>query len=371
MTKQTIPYYRPWSRSLLDSALTHAKHNLFMLDVQMGSSCNANCPRCDSSCRSRMEPTELDVEALNRLIREMYWEREAVKVSSGNIKRLPPIQGYICGLGESTAGENLAIFKQLLRDLVVVNWSAFINGLYWDDELSLYLSTGHLAVAVQHNGNDNEIIRVQMGLHSYAKVADYLKNRAEIYRIAQETRGEDGGTNVCGSQVPMQLNAYEMTSQADEIITSGAFPLIAELEEAGYCTGNYYRDQKVETDRLLELHGHLVSKHKWQYRVPICPAVIGALHIDNRNQVTVDAATGWSCGWPTLREGERVVIGDIRKMHYRELADAVIDYRRSRLHAVYRLLQEAKSAKRQMVFGGCGGQLEQLAELYLKAYDAI
>lgn len=369
MTNQVRPYYRPWQESLLNLALAHARHDLFMLDVQLGSSCDACCPRCDSACRGRGEPAELDVAAVARLTKEMHEERELIHTrSGGHDGELPPIQGYICGLGEPTANENLTVLKQLLRE-TTANWAMFTNGLYWDYELSEYLRAGRLAVQVQHDSNRVESIMRLMGIDENGALA-HLEHRRAFYKIAKETQSADGGTNVCGAIVPMQINRHELFYLIGSVIANGSFPLLTELEESGDCIGEYYSEQKIEWEDLLELHKLLYVKYGWYYEVPVCPAVIGALHIDNRNQVTVDAMTGWSCGWPMMRETERAVIGDIRKLHYRELADAAIRYRQSRLGAVRKELRKLNQTPGVSVFGGCGGKMRKLIELYLAAMTA-
>lgn len=364
---KTLPYYRPWSPQLLNFALEHASKNLLMLDVQLGSNCNACCPRCDSACGSRREAAELDVDAVVRLSEEMAAECLRLHALGGD-SQPDALQGYICGLGEPTAAENRAILKALLRR-TNMRWAIFTNGIYWDNELSDYLRAGILAVQVQHDSDDVGKVQRLMGV-ARRKAEFHLQHRKLFYEIAQETQGSDGGTDVCGSQVPQQTNLQELPQLTDCIIAHGGFPLIAELEESGNCVGERYQAEKVEMTDLRRIKEHLVQKYGWRYDVPICPAVFGALHVNNRNQVTVDAATGWSCGWPLMQEStKQIVIGDIRTSSYRTLADRIIGYRKEYLEPVRAQLRRLEKQHTEAVFGGCGGTVQRLLRLYLSVYD--
>ena len=147
-----FPIYLPWSQERTELAMRHARTDLFMLDVQLGSACNARCPRCDSACCYLNEPAALDLHALCGLAEEM--NRRHLNWLAKNHLGTPPggvNTGFICGLGEPTASHNMTKLKSLLRSTRSTNfsWSIFTNGIVWDDELENELKHGRLCVMVQ------------------------------------------------------------------------------------------------------------------------------------------------------------------------------------------------------------------------------
>ena len=99
--------------------------------------------------------------------------------------------------------------------------------------------------------------------------------------------------------------------------------------------------------------------------MPTCPAAIGAIHVNNRNIVTVDKFTGLSCGWFGMGDPEIHEIGDIRKMSYEEIVQSILEYRESRILSVRCAIKEYPD----MVFGGCGGNAQKLLADYVALYD--
>lgn len=115
--------------------------NFYMVDMQLGSNCNARCRHCDSSCAELHQVAELDIDEVVRLIKEMIAHRNQHFPSRAD----EPIQCYVCGLGEPTEPEeNLPKLKDLLRKTedLNVNVAMFSNGVYWDDELNKCLGGG-------------------------------------------------------------------------------------------------------------------------------------------------------------------------------------------------------------------------------------
>lgn len=106
-----FPIYLPYLPERTDFVMRHARTGLFMLDVQLGSSCNAKCPRCDSSCCDLDEPADIDLDALAALAAEIDRRRIAI-----GERDLPGGRntGFICGLGEPTAARNLPKLKGIL-----------------------------------------------------------------------------------------------------------------------------------------------------------------------------------------------------------------------------------------------------------------
>lgn len=62
-----FPIYLPYLPERTDFVMRHAQTDLYMLNIQLGSACNAKCPRCDSSCSDLNDPADLDLDALTAL----------------------------------------------------------------------------------------------------------------------------------------------------------------------------------------------------------------------------------------------------------------------------------------------------------------
>lgn len=344
-----------------------------MLDVQLGSDCNARCPRCDSSCCDLNEPAQLDLDALAALAREID-ERHTAELNRTHRSALPggKNSGFICGLGEPTAGKNLAKLKELLARTTIYGfaWSAFINGLCWDSELENYLSAGWLSVAVQYGSDQPELVAEMLGVGS-KEAATHLENRGRLMHLADWLNSwhiERTGTSLTGvaaSIVPEHGNLEELLEIVQQCVDHGMFPLIAELENVGRAKGEYYEKHALHDYELRTLHQRIEARFGINYEVPICPAAIGAIHINNRNIVTVDKFTGLSCGWFGMGEPDVHKIGDMRMMSYDEIVKAVLEYREARIPEV----RQAINNYPEMVFGGCGGNARKLLTEYVALYE--
>lgn len=368
-----FPIYMPWLPARTDFALQHAKTDLFMLDVQLGSACNAKCPRCDSSCSDLHEPAQLDLDALTALAAEIN-ERHVAELNRTHSSPLPGGRniGFVCGLGEPTAGQNLTKLKELLARTTVHDfaWSMFVNGIHWDEELDHYLKSGWLSVMVQYNSDQPELVAEMLGVTSKHAGA-HLQNRAHLMAMANWLNSwhlERTGTNLTGvaaSIVPERDNLNELMTIVQQCVDSGVFPLIAELENAGHSKDEYYEQHKLHDHELRTLYQQLEYRFGIQYEVPTCPATFGAIHVNNRNIVTVDEFTGLSCGWFGMGDPKVHKIGDIRAMSYDEIVRAILEYREARIPDVRRAINDYPD----MVFGGCGGNARKLLADYVALYD--
>lgn len=136
--------YRPWNPLLAEQTLADSWEGEFsILDIQLGSACNAHCSHCDSSCSSRHEPADIDVGEVVRLLKEMRISHDLFSPE----RQSEPLWCFICGLGEPTEPtENLPKLLELLEQTeeTGVNFAMFNNGLYWDEKLNKYLGGGAL-----------------------------------------------------------------------------------------------------------------------------------------------------------------------------------------------------------------------------------
>jgi len=353
--------------------MRYARTDLLMLDVQLGSACNAMCPRRDSSCYVLDEPADLDLYALCDLAEEINHRHLDLAVK--NHLGTPPGGlnfGFICGLGEPTFAHNMSKLKSLLRSTRPANfsWSIFTNGICWDEELEEELKHGRLYVMVQYNSRKLGTATDMLGVCSKRAIA-HLQNRMRLQKLAKwlngchiERTGENL-TSVAASIVPERDNLYELMDIINECNEYGIFPLIAELEYAGRSKDAYYEAHKLEDHELRTLHQQIKQRFGVDYELPVCPATIGAIHVNNRNIVTVDAFTGLSCGWFGMGDPEVHEIGDIRQMSYDEIVRAILEYRESRVPEIRRTINDYPD----MVFGGCGGNARKLLTDYVALYN--
>lgn len=368
-----FPTYLPWIPERTDLVMQRAKTDLLMLDVQLGSVCNAMCPRCDSACCDLDEPADLDLDALCSLAIEID-DRESQLLSETGAGILPGGKnlGFICGLGEPTCAHNLTKLKAIIDRTVAYNfsWSIFTNGIFWDDDLERFLTAGRLFIMAQYNSAKPELVAEMLGVGS-ERAATHLQNRSRFHRLAEwlnEWHIERTGTSLAGvaaSIVPERDNLDELVDLVGECLEHGIFPLIGELEHAGHASGDYYEQHKLHEHELRTLHQQIEQRFGVSYEMPICPATIGAIHINNRNIVTVDEFTGLSCGWFGMGDPKVHEIGDIRKMSYAEIVRDILEYRESRISAVRQAINDYPD----MVFGGCGGNARKLLTDYVALYD--
>ena len=350
-------HYKPWRPDRLNAIVRHARTDLLALDVQLGSACNARCPRCDSSCSIKNKPAALDIEAVSALAAEINQRRLSLGIPDGNM-------GFCCGLGEPTFDVNLTKLKSLIANTAVhdFSWSIFNNGIYWDGELEDFLRQGYLNVLVQYNSERPEVVAKMLGV-SPTLAAKHMENRRHLLEIAGEFNC-DCATSIGASIVPERDNYDEVVDIVRRCVEHNVFPLVGELENAGYSKDEHYEQHKLTDEELAVLYRAIERQFGVSYKVPFCPAAIGAININSDNEVTVDS-TGLSCGWYGMGDPRPIVIGDIRKMTYKEIVCAVLDYRAERIPEVRRVINDYPD----MVFGGCGGNARDLLTAYVSLYD--
>lgn len=351
-------YYDPWRSERFDVMMRYARTDLLSLDVQLGSTCNGRCPRCDSSCSGRNEPAALDINAASALAAKINQRRMSLGIADNNM-------GFCCGLGEPTFGANLTMLKSLITSTAThdFSWSIFNNGIYWDKDLDDFLRQGRLNVLVQYNSERPKVVAKMLGVNS-ALAAKHMENRWHLIELANEL-SRNGATSIGASIVPERDNYDEILGIVERCVEHNVFPLIGELENAGYSKNEYYEQHKITEEELATLRCAIERQFGVNYKTPFCPAAIGAIHINNRNMVTVDAFTGLSCGWFGMGDPQPIVIGDIRQMTYEQIVRAVLGYRAEHISEVRRIIKDYP----EMIFGGCGGNARDLLAAYLALYD--
>lgn len=332
--------YLPWSKKVLDESISSYKNGLFsILDLELGGGCNLNCMYCDSPDRFKK------FSSMNEV---------AEFIQSGCFTWI-----FICGLGEPTFAENRAFLLGILELCKKhgVKCSMFTNLLDFDDELFNYIKDDVLYVMFKLDSFKEEKIK---RLYGNQKINfEYLQ--ANIQRLIQLVKEKDGYTNVCASIVPTTLNFDELPEIIAFCNRNNIFPLIGDLEDSGKGQ-DVYSELKLSDDQLREIK----NLFEEDYMIPICPSVLCGIHILHDGIVALDESTGLSCHWFWLTEPHVYQMKKASEFSsYSEIMREVISYRRSRIPDVKKQIEGLDN----LVFGGCGGDIKTLLELYVGLHD--
>lgn len=332
--------YLPWSKKLLDESISSYKNGIFsILDLELGGGCNLNCIYCDSPDRSRKFSSMSEVKKF---------------IQSGCFTWI-----FICGLGEPSFAENKVDLLSILElcKQYGVKCSIFTNLLDFDDALFDYIKDDVLYVMFKLDSFKEERVKT---LYGNQKI-NFKHLQANIQRLLQLTKLKDGYTNVCASIVPTTLNFDELPEIVSFCNKHGIFPLIGDLEDSGNGQ-EVYSELKLSDEQLKELKNVFDE----EYTIPICPSVLCGIHILHDGTVALDESTGLSCHWFWLTEPH---VHQMKKViefsSYTEIMRDIISYRRNRIPEVKKQIEELD----HLVFGGCGGDIKTLLELYVGLHN--
>ena len=352
-----FPVFWPYSEPVLNYCLKMMRRGrLIALDVQLGPACNANCKCCDSSVHKCNEPNALNVRYVADLASDIWSNMED--------KSMGYIPGFVCGLGEPTAPGNYEKFRSLVEATPNVRWSFFTNGLTIDDWFLEYLVAGRIAPIIQLVSKDAKVIADSMRVSE--KVAEQqLNNWQLIMELLADCPSISG--NVAASIVPTKMNQDEWCDLIDYAVSNGVFPLVGELEESGEAKGDFFNMQSPDRSALIDFRQWIYEEYGCDYTVPLCPAVLCAIHINNKNEVTVEPEYGFACGWFSMVKVETIRVAD-SSMWYDEICGRIMSYRGNRRSAATKKLDELTQAdlSSATVFGGCGGKELTILRTYLR-----
>lgn len=210
--------------------------------------------------------------------------------------------------------QNIRHLKYLLKMCKEKNikLSMFSNILNLDKELIEYIDQDILYILFKLDTFDKEKMKY---LYGKGKGETILKK----YELLKEvTHYKNGITNLGASIVPTSVNFDEIHLIIDYSLENGIFPLIGQLEKAGVCS-NIFNDLKVSEKDLKLIKKYLKQIYGMEYEVPVCPATISGIHINNTNKIILDKKTGLSCPWFWLDEPMYKIIGNIQNMSYKEI----------------------------------------------------
>lgn len=332
--------YLPWSKKLLDESISSYKNGIFsILDLELGGGCNLNCIYCDSPDRSKKFTSMSEVRKF---------------IQSGCFTWV-----FICGLGEPTFADNKVDLLGILElcKKYGVKCSMFTNLLDFDDELFDYIKDDVLYVMFKLDSFKEERVKK---LYGNQKI-NFENLQANIQRLIRLSKVKDGYTNVCASIVPTTLNFDELSDIVAFCNKHNMFPLIGDLEDSGKGQ-DVYSELKLSDEQLKEVK----DLFEEEYTIPICPSVLCGIHILHDGTVALDESTGLSCHWFWLTEPHVYQMKKASEFSsYSEIMREIISYRCDRIPEVKRQIEGLDN----LVFGGCGGDIKTLLEVYVGLHD--
>lgn len=347
MTKQLPPIlrneeesfmyeYLPWSKRELSKSLQdYCNGILSILDIELGGECNFHCKYCDSP--DRHKDFHVNIEKIEAVMqeREIRWV-------------------YICGLGEPTYKQNGIILEKLLdiAEKNNVRCSIFTNLSNITDKLLEYVDKGILYLLFKMDSLSETNISDLYGIETANLQIEKVKKLVDHVII------RNGCTNLAASIVPTKTNMCEVPQIVEWCIEKNIFPLLAELENAGAGINSFNR-LCLSKEELSDIKWEIMVKYSEDIDVPICPAMISGIHINNEGIVTVDKKTGFSCHWFWLKTPEVMHIADFNENGtWNEYSSLIRTYRMKQTENVKLYLEN--SYNDFYVFGGCGGSIKEL-----------
>ena len=184
-----------------------------------------------------------------------------------------------------------------------------------------------------------------------------------IQKIVGLVRCDGNVTNLAASIVPTKRNVKEVPALVKWCKERMIFPLVAQLEYAG-AAKSVYDQLSLDDKELCELKKEIEKILGEEYRVPFCPALISGICITCNNEIVIDQRTGLSCHSFWLEDPQReVVCSNFSELL--TLADITKKIIGARLNR-YEDFKKNWMLYTKDVFGGCGGNKEDVFSFYLE-----
>lgn len=329
--------YFPWSKKVLQDILKDFSQGRFsILDLELGGECNCNCIYCDSP--DRREKIFYTVEMI-----EDFLEK-------GKFKWL-----FVCGLGEPTFNENYDILIKLLKfcEKKKIKCSIFTNATNITKDLKRFISNGVLYVLFKYDSFFDGINKKIVGNNCIDSYNNIFADMAQMVKV------EDGCSNIAASIVPTIYNENILVDLVKKCIANNIYPLIGSLENAGKAQ-TIYETLSITKEKLIFLKSQIELYLDEEYRLPICPSIVGAIHITNRGDIVLDSRSGLSCSWFWMESPCMITLENISEHSaYDQICEKIIEYRKN----VKNNLGNMASGYEDNVFGGCGGNIAELLSI--------
>ena len=337
--------YKPWSRDVLDKMTKRACENGFScLDLELGGACPYSCVYCETPNRKQKAKINID--------------KVCSFIETGQIEWI-----YICGVGESTFGENEEALLKILESCkrYGAKCSIFSNMSNLSELLEEYIKDEVLYILFKFDSMDPSLLKKIYNLND---IETHLNN---IEKLTNLVVCKDGVTNIAASIVPTKYNVSEIPQLVEWCLNKNIYPLVAQLEYAG-AAKDIYDELVLDDSQLRELKAKIEDILGEEYKVPFCPSLIAGICITYNNEVTIDSRTGLSCHSFWLEDPIRDVICDsIDVFSIEEIADRLVNARNDRYRVFKKLL--SKYILHTDVFGGCGGNKKDVFGYYIKTMD--
>ena len=337
--------YLPWSVQEFNNTLDYYKNRkLSILDIELGGACNLSCVYCDTP--DRVSQSNIEIKSLEQILLS---------------KRIQWI--FICGLGEPTVKSNK---RKLLEVLSLckkygIRCSMFTNLVEFDDELFNYIKSGILYILFKLDTFESPRMQELYGIKNGKVLLSKLKEAIESVNINNSL------TNIAASIVPTSKNKDEVIKIIEFCLNKGLFPLIGDLENCGM-PQEIYQSLKLKEQDLFSIKLEIQKRFNIKYKVPICPSVIGGIHINSDSEIVVDEDTGLSCHWFWLQKPKvHKLLSFTNKSKYEEIVISIINYRNQKLSFVTDYIPKIQ----EMSFGGCGGDIKYLLNEYINAHNLV
>ena len=338
--------YYPWSREVRERASEKfANGYVPILDLQTSSLCTlrvryGGCIYCDSNV-GLPQKNELTTKETKKLISDL--------IEHG----LEWI--FICGLGEPFDDPKFwdIISYGSKHD---IKFSVFTNGLLLQKDESKIRATANdlfennVNLLVKCDSLKVPTFSFSLGLRNNEKLVERIFKFIEA--LLDLGYCEVGNPDLALSIVPLKQNLNEIPQIVQFCKERKMFPLIGQLEYAGRAKTIW--DEIAPTDvQLLDMLRNVSDILGYEYEIPVCPAGIYSIHVNNKGDVVIDENTGLSCFWFYLMEPKVYSVGNIRKMSAIHLLRVVEGYRIAKFNSVKRVLESCI----KLPLGGCGGKL--------------
>lgn len=341
--------FLPWSKkTYYDVVSKYRQGRLAILDVQISGSCNYDCVYCDSP--NREHTCIINFSHLEHLINKEPGAFEWI---------------FVCGLGEPLWGKNKEALLKLLSicEKTSMKCSIFTNGSQIDEAILNYVKKGILYPLIKI---DTFSVDKANNIYGTKDAEKTLAAMESLFQMAKSINSEY--YSVAASIVPTSQNLLEIPQIVEKCLKNNVFPLIGQLEYAGKSTGDNYNSLLLTREELLELKEIINSQINDIYKVPICPSVIGGIHITNDGWISVDKRSGLSCSWFWLEEPAILKLCDVNSLiSFREAEKMIISYR----NKVYQQMNTIAEKIEEHPFGGCGGNIRELTYEYLALQEEI
>jgi len=343
--------FLPWSESTLQEMFElFSKKKMPILDLEMSALCghrlvSGGCLYCDSPT-GKPHLNEPTVGTLLSFISEAKNDLDLRWI-------------YICGLGEPFDDPKLKTLVKFASKLGI-STSFFTNGINYTYEDLRFLFDHQVSLLIKCDSLNHDTFGKLLGTSDRSIVDTIYKTIEMAIDIGFTNSNTTGTTRLALSIVPTKHNKTDILDVFNYCKHHNIYPLLAQLEHAG--RGRILFDElSLNDEELLKIKASITELYEAKYEIPVCPASITGIHINNIGNCVIHETTGLSCLWFELSEPQFKIVGNINDSSPSNLWKTVQAYRKTCLANVKCYGHDFPTN----IFGGCGGN--KILEVYFKA----